>query len=370
MSEVVEQPDASAHPKPDFSDQPKPYKPYKVLTMAEACAMQEPPWLVDGVIPGSGVSVIFGQPNAGKTFVALDMALHVAHGVEWFGRRTEQRPVVYVGLEGAGGIGKRLTGLVLARLPDLVAKKPEIGDIDLVDTPLHLILGEEFRFAVEDDSGVQRLAETVRSLNLEKPMIIIDTLAMAIVGDENGNETMAAVARQSVQLGTLTGGMVVLIHHPSKGNAEALRGGSALNGAIDTSVLVSGVEGKEKTWRMAKTRDGSTEPQYAFNLEPVEIPSLVEGKKGPTTCVVKECPDRNAKAVTRKEPTGANQKKLLGILRATFPNGCTEPQLIEAWRGTLPSEETRRAKSQVGAALAKLVPAYVKRCADGQLMAT
>lgn len=367
MTEAVEQVAVSAYPEPDFRE---PHKPYTLLNMADVFAIPEPPWLVEGVIPGSGVSVIFGQPNAGKTFIALDMALHVAHGVPWFGRRVQQRPVVYVGLEGVGGIGKRLKGLILDRFPDLVAKKPELEDTQASDMPLRFILGEEFRFAVGDDSSVRRLVEAVWGLNLEKPMIIIDTLAMALVGDENGTEVMAAVARQAVQLGTQTGGMVVLIHHPSKGNAESPRGSSALNAAIETSVLVSGDRIKGRTWRMAKTRDDSTEPQYAFDLVPVEIPSLVAGVKGPVTCVVKERPDRNAEAVARKEPTGANQKKLLGILRATFPNGCTEPQLIEAWRGTLPSEETRRAKPQVGAALAKLEPVYVKRLAEGLLMAT
>ena len=328
-----------------------PPKPYKLMTLADVFAMPNPTWTIDGVIPGSGVSVIFGQPNAGKTFIALDMALHVAYGVDWFGRRTEQRPVVYVGLEGIGSIGTRMKGLCLERFSDLVAKKPELEWAGTTDMPIRFLLGEEFRFAVDDDSNTANLIDSVRNLKLEKPMIIIDTLALALAGSEVDNEVMAAAARQANHLSAQTGGNTVLIHHPNKANEEDMRGGSALRGAVDAAVLVSGDKFKGRAWRMTKNRDGSIEPCGAFDLVPVEIPSLVEGEEGPVTCVVKERTDRNSEAITRREPTGANQKKLLGIVREKFPTGCTEPQLVEAWRGTLPPGEARRARPQVVAAL-------------------
>ena len=36
------------------------------------------------------------------------MGLHVAAGMEYRGRRVEQQPVIYVALEGHGGIGNRI----------------------------------------------------------------------------------------------------------------------------------------------------------------------------------------------------------------------------------------------------------------------
>lgn len=355
MSEVAEK------PEPDF------IAPYKLLSMADVLAMPKPVWTVEGVIPGSGVAVIFGQPNSGKTFLALDMALHVAHGVEWFGRRTQQRPVVYVGLEGTGGIGNRLMGLMLGRWPDLAAKKPTLGRNDTSDTPLRFLLGEPFRFAVADDGNTKELIAAVGGIGLKSPVVIIDTLALAIDGNENDNEVMAAAARQSNHLSMATGGTVILLHHPNKANENDMRGGSALRGAVDAAILVSGDKDKGRAWTMVKTRDGETGTGGAFDLEKITLEHATSDKSAVTTCVVRERTDRNPAAATRKEPTGANQKKLLDITEAHFPSGCTEPQLVEAWRSTLEPEKRKRAKQDVTAALSKLVPTWLQRGADGLL---
>ncbi len=362
MSEAVEQVDTQAPTKADGRE-----PPYRLLNLSDVLAMPSPTWVVDGVIPGSGVAVIFGQPNAGKTFITLDMALHVAHGVEWFGRRTQQRPVVYVGLEGVGGIGNRLKGLMLARWPDLIVKKPALSNNDSEDMPMHFLLGESFRFALEDDQDTHRLIAAVSEMAIEKPLFIIDTLALAIAGNENDNEVMAAVARQANHLSAATNGTVILLHHPNKGNENDMRGGSALRGAVDAAILISGDKDKGRAWTMTKTRDGEVGTGGAFDLVPVTLDDASSDKSAVTTCAVRERLDRNPAVATRNEPTGANQKKLLDIMRAQFPNGCTEPQLVEAWRAKLPEDKRRRAKQDVKAALTKLVPNWLQRCADGSL---
>ena len=54
------------------------------------------------------MSLFFGDSGSGKTFLALDLACHVAAGRTWFGRRVEQRGVLYFAIEGGHGITNRI----------------------------------------------------------------------------------------------------------------------------------------------------------------------------------------------------------------------------------------------------------------------
>jgi len=52
---------------------------FKVLSLAEYLAQPDTPrWLLKPFLPGAGLFVLSGDPGAGKTFVALDMAWRVA----------------------------------------------------------------------------------------------------------------------------------------------------------------------------------------------------------------------------------------------------------------------------------------------------
>jgi hypothetical protein len=53
------------------------------------------------------VSVLYGESNIGKTFIALDLALHVSLGWSWHGRQVDRGGVVYIAGEGAIGAKRR-----------------------------------------------------------------------------------------------------------------------------------------------------------------------------------------------------------------------------------------------------------------------
>ena len=54
------------------------------------------------------VVVLYGLPGAGKTFVALSMALSIAAGHQWCGKRTKSGSVLYVAAEGLRGLQFRM----------------------------------------------------------------------------------------------------------------------------------------------------------------------------------------------------------------------------------------------------------------------
>src|SRR5262245_61018352 len=80
-------------------------------------------YLIKGIIPRSGMVVIWGSPKCGKSFWTFDLAMHVALGWEYRGRRTQQGAVVYLALEGGHGFRARIEGFrqrFLSEDPDRV----------------------------------------------------------------------------------------------------------------------------------------------------------------------------------------------------------------------------------------------------------
>jgi hypothetical protein len=107
-------------------------KALKFLTLADVAKLREPHDFVEGFLCDNQLSVIFGDANVGKSFFALDLALHVAQGRRWLGREVEQGAVVYLAGEGSGGIRRRIDAhckhhgiadrdqIPLAIIPDVV----------------------------------------------------------------------------------------------------------------------------------------------------------------------------------------------------------------------------------------------------------
>ena len=79
----------------------KPYKKIPTKTLAEINRMDFPPqeFLVEGLIPKSGMGIIAGNPKAGKSFLGLQLCTCIAKGIPFLGRETMQGNVLYLALE-------------------------------------------------------------------------------------------------------------------------------------------------------------------------------------------------------------------------------------------------------------------------------
>ena len=67
--------------------------------------------LVKGLLDQSALSVLYGESNVGKTFMAMDIAFAISRGRPWGGMRTTQMPVLYIEAEGGQGARKRCAAL-------------------------------------------------------------------------------------------------------------------------------------------------------------------------------------------------------------------------------------------------------------------
>jgi len=186
----------------------------------------EPGWLIDGVLPAESLTLAYGPKGNGKSFVAVDMAMSIAHGIPWAGHAVRQGTGLYVVGEGASGIGRR---------QDAWLKHHHIDD----DYP---VIWVPRRVNLMDDLQVAELVEIVTE---ERPLVVfIDTLNRCSLGaDENSSKDMGHIVNALDRIRD-TGAATVPVHHAGKDLGKGARGHSSLLGAADAVFQVTGSEGR------------------------------------------------------------------------------------------------------------------------------
>lgn len=226
------------------------------------------PYLVKGWLAPGSLAVLYGAANVGKSFLALDLAHHVAQGRAWAGCRVTAAPVLYITLEGGAGFDRRVAALDNPRFWVL---------------PAALSFMDPRRDATWLAEAVEALAEEVGEFGL----IVIDTLARAMgSGDENSSQDMGRLVASAELLKERTGACVLLIHHTGKSAAQGARGHSSLRAAVDTEIEVTKEEGSEIIEAKAtKQRDMAVGRTFHYRLREVELGVDQDGDPV-TSCVV------------------------------------------------------------------------------------
>lgn len=218
---------------------------------AAALALDEPSQsLIEDVLDEGALSVIYGDSNSGKTFVALDMSHAVATGRDWNGHATSRGLVVYVAAEGGRRIARRIAAL-RQRYP---AERPLFA---LVRYPIDLR---------SSDSNAQELMTLVRSAETQCgkrcAWIIVDTLSRALAGgDENSSVDMGRIVQAADHIRAETGTHFTYVHHSGKDAARGARGHSLLRAATDTEIEVAA-----GTIKATKQRDMECGAELGFVL--------------------------------------------------------------------------------------------------------
>jgi hypothetical protein len=172
-------------------------------------------YLVDGLISRGTITLWTGTDGTAKTFLAQKMAIAVATGGEFLGRRCQRGPVLYLDYENP-------SFAVRARL-DVMAGGP-ISELRVWGTWLEQQppqIGNELLLTIAKET---------------KPLIIIDPFRYAHGAEENDSTEMMGVM-QMLRYCAAAGGAVVILHHPAKTEGSTGRGSTAIKGAVDVSFL-------------------------------------------------------------------------------------------------------------------------------------
>lgn len=288
----------------DEVELPEPEAPRPPLLRHVRELLTNPPavrWLIRGIIEAGTLALLYGQPGAGKSFIALDMAASTACGSDWHGHRVTQGPAVYVLGEGGAGVSRRLRAWQLSN-----------PDARLQDAPLYV---SSRMVPLGEAEAVEEIAAAIEESGAGKPSSVwIDTLARAAAGlDENSSRDMGELVRACDAIRERYGCAVVLVHHAGH-NQDRARGSSAIKAALDTELSAT-KDGQIVTLQSTKTKEGEPFKPLTFRLAGVDTGWNDEDGERVYSAVLEPCD-----APGRDESIGKNQTLCLGVLREMYAN--------------------------------------------------
>jgi len=295
-------PDMPEPPPEAYGDERAELPPFKLLSVADVRAL--PPALdrIHGIYPVHGVGAIYGPSGSGKSFLVVDLMAAVAGGQAWFGRKVRPGRVVYVMLEGAAGLAKRIRAW------------EDINDRPFPDGVSFLV--ESFRLL--DRDHLLALARAIDSMG-GADVVVIDTLNRAAPGaDENSPEDAGRMLEALQHLQNMIGGLVLVVHHTGKDATKGMRGHSSLFAAMDGAIVTTR-SGDAREWAIDKVKDGRDGDAHPFTLRAVEVGEDEDGDPITSCAVVTPSEGDEMPELRRPRlPKGGNQRIVYDALGPLF----------------------------------------------------
>ena len=175
-------------------------------------------WLVDGVIAKGDSTLLVGEPNVGKSWISLSLAVAVANGdeswIKW--PLTHHGRVLYIDEENPYDV-------VYHRLRQLGLKN-------------HDNMRYLHRQGVRLDKRFDRILD--EAIEYNPSLIVMDSLTRLHTQDENNAGAMAGLFNDSINVLTKeTGSAILILHHTNKGDSTSsyvrTRGSSDIGAAVD-----------------------------------------------------------------------------------------------------------------------------------------
>jgi putative DNA primase/helicase len=253
-----------------------------------------PAYLVDKRIEEDCDVQVVGPSGEGKTFVVIGLCCATVTGGHTLGGfRCKKGAVLYLAGEGHRGIRRRVRAWAkhaAMTADDMKHLQVSSGTISFDGCGLHEAIAEAKR--VEELHG-----EPVR-------LIVIDTMARHMVGEENSAKDTGDFIRDLKTLReSFPGSVALVVHHTGHGEDTKGRGrgSSAIPAAMDTIIVCNKGE-----LTFTKQKDGEIPPPVLFKLLPVQIGTDADGE--PVTSCIVEYGERSAK---HRAPVFTGQEKIV-----------------------------------------------------------
>lgn len=291
--------------------------------------------VVRGLFHKGSITLLYGLPKSGKSFLATNAAMAVANPeiASWMGCRIQQHgPVLYVACEGHGGFWKRLQAA--GHVPK---------DFALATGRPMLIRNDDGRGYswVPNPADVLTAISAVRAYYSRPPvLVVIDTVFRSFAGGNvNDSSHMNAYVAAAQQIAD-DAIAIALVHHTTK-NGSSPAGSVALMGAADTLVLVEKDEDGSHRWTVEEAKDDASGEAIGFRLEVVN--GIIDAAGDDvSSCVLvplspEETPVRE-KGKGGRRPNSQRIDQVMAILARLLnsTNGMAVP--VRRWRDTVYAE--------------------------------
>lgn len=224
---------------PDTSGEPSRNgtRPVQLMTLGQLRAepAREVDWLVDGLLPVDGLSLIVAAPKVGKSTLARCLAVATATGAEWLGRTVQPGAVVHLALE-------ERPGTVRGHYDGLGA--PDEG--------IFVLLGA----APPPEERLDWLRAAITET--DAALVLVDPVQRWVkISDGNDYSVVTERLGPYIDLARELGVHIALVHHSRKGGGERgdeVLGSTAFYGSVDTVISLRVTEGRRVFY--ASGRDG------------------------------------------------------------------------------------------------------------------
>jgi hypothetical protein len=312
-------------------------------------------YLVNGIIPRTGLVVVWGPPKCGKSFWTFDLVMHVALGWEYRGRRVLHGPVVYLALEGSKGFEGRIEAFrrrYLQCLQETLDRVP----FYLIADPINL---------AKDHAD---LIGCIRLQASPPAVVVIDTLNRSLVGSESDDKDMAAYIRAADAIRNAFDCVVIVVHHCGI-DATRPRGHTSLGGAVDAQLAVKRGTADNIVVMVEFMKDGAEGETLPSRLEVVDVGYDADGETM-TSCAIVPVEDTAAKPDTNRKLSDRQRLALDALANCAVEQGKPPPTTfglptgllavsVAAWRDAMisrgiidkdaknPREDFRRLKNSL-----------------------
>jgi hypothetical protein len=214
---------------------------FKLTILADLLAepMEEAEWVVEGLLPTAGTSLITAKPKVGKTTLVRNLALAVSRGEPFLGRTTKQGSVLYLALEEKRGKVQEHFASLGATITD--------------HAPLFVHVGSAPAMAIEELAALMAEHRPV--------LVIIDPLQRFVrLRDGNDYSEVTRVMEPLNALARNSEAHIVFIHHANKGGyggGDSVLGSTGFFAAVDTLITLR---------RDGEDRTIETDQRYGENL--------------------------------------------------------------------------------------------------------
>lgn len=232
----------------------KPKRRFRLIR-SDRLEFSEPDWLVKGLFEAETLSLIFGDPGCGKSFVAFDLAASIATGRPFHGHEVKRGAVIYICGEGHNGIKRRLIAW------------EKYNETTLENKPLYIseVPGQ---FLNPESVGeiVAAIDEAADEANMPIALIVVDTLNRNMgAGDESNTKDMTMfVAAVDAARGRYKAAAQI-VHHTGHGNKDRARGSYSLHGALDHEYRLEKID-QSIVMTNTKMKDSAAPAPLGFKL--------------------------------------------------------------------------------------------------------
>lgn len=239
---------------------------FKLYTVEEMLQFPEPRMQVGDLWEVGGVVMVYGEGTSGKTFLVVDVGMHMVRCLAWHGRDLIGGPVIYINADG---------GIPFRNRPQ--AWMHEYPDVE----PVYPFLIYNDRIDMRERGRFQAFVDEQQQLAQVPALIVLDTFHRMMPGaDENDAkdcglffDTLASVRRD-------LGATALFVHHSNKADTGH-RGHSSLRDDSDTCIEVRRSESGLRLVRCDKQRNAVEFPEFWFDLRPVLDSCVIEMAESP-----------------------------------------------------------------------------------------